>query len=181
VNKNKVMTIFEFDNEFRDEISCAEYLKKLRETEGIICKKCGCKEHTWLENRKIWLCRNCRTSKSLKSGTVMENTNLPLLLWFRAIALISMTKKSISSKELQRQLGLKRYQPAWELSHKIRAAMGKRDEDYWLEGNIEIDEGFFKTYEYLKRFETILEGQENNSKKKKQLNVDEVHKSKVQF
>ena len=51
----------------------------------------------------------------------------------------------ISSKEIQRQLGRKRYQPVWEMVHKLRDVMGKRDARYNLHGDVEIDEGFFST------------------------------------
>jgi len=57
--------------------------------------------------------------------------------------LMSATKKVFSSKEIQRQLGLKRYEPVWTMVHKIRDAMGQRDERYTLEGMIEADEGYF--------------------------------------
>ena len=59
--------------------------------------------------------------------------------------LLTATKKSISAAELQRQLGHKRYQPIWEMMHKLRSVMGKRDDKYTLKGNIELDEGFFST------------------------------------
>ena len=49
----------------------------------------------------------------------------------------------MSACELQRQLGHKRYQPIWEMLHKIREAMGKRDSQYTLSGEIELDEVFF--------------------------------------
>jgi len=57
--------------------------------------------------------------------------------------LLTATKKSFSSKEIQKQLGLKRYEPVWAMVHKIRKAMGNRDDRYTLEGMIEMDEGFF--------------------------------------
>ncbi|WP_271785490.1 IS1595 family transposase, partial [Aquimarina algiphila] len=41
------------------------------------------------------------------------------------------------------QLGLKRYEPVWSMVHKLRKAMGKRDDRYTLEGMIEMDEGYF--------------------------------------
>lgn len=44
---------------------------------------------------------------------------------------------------MQRQLGLKRYEPVWAMVHKIRKAMGNRDSRYTLEGMIEMDEGYF--------------------------------------
>jgi len=46
---------------------------------------------------------------------------------------------------LQRQIGHNRYQPVWELMHKLRSVMGKRDDKYTLKGCIELDEGFFST------------------------------------
>jgi hypothetical protein len=57
--------------------------------------------------------------------------------------LLSVTKKGFSSKEIQKQLGLKRYEPVWAMVHKLRIAMGNRDARYTLEGMIEMDEGFF--------------------------------------
>jgi transposase-like protein len=57
--------------------------------------------------------------------------------------LMSATKKGFSSKEMQRQLGLKRYEPVWAMVHKLRKAMGNRDARYTLEGMIEMDEGYF--------------------------------------
>ena len=56
---------------------------------------------------------------------------------------MSTTKKGFSAKEIQRQLGLKRYEPVWAMVHKLRKAMGQRDARYTLEGMIEMDEGYF--------------------------------------
>lgn len=57
--------------------------------------------------------------------------------------LMTTTKKGFSTKEIQKQLGLKRYEPVWAMVHKLRAAMGNRDARYTLEGMIELDEGYF--------------------------------------
>jgi transposase-like protein len=57
--------------------------------------------------------------------------------------LMTATKKGFSSKEIQKQLGLKRYEPVWYMVHKLRKAMGNRDARYTLEGMIEMDEGYF--------------------------------------
>lgn len=73
----------------------------------------------------------------------MENSNLSFLVWYRAMFLMSTTKKGFSAKEIQRQLGLKRYEPVWSMVHKLRKAMGNRDVRYTLEGMIEMDEGYF--------------------------------------
>lgn len=78
----------------------------------------------------------------MKSGTVMENSNLSLHTWFAAFLLMSATKKGLSCMELQRQLGLKKYDTAFRLMHKIRAVMGKRDNSYMLKGMVEYDEAY---------------------------------------
>lgn len=65
------------------------------------------------------------------------------MAWYKTMFLLTATKKRFSSKEIQRQLGLKRYEPVWAMVHKLRKAMGKRDDRYTLEGMIEMDEGYF--------------------------------------
>ena len=57
--------------------------------------------------------------------------------------LIAGTKRAISALEVQRQLGRKRYQPVWEMMHKLRDGTGKRDGLYRLSDQVELDEGFF--------------------------------------
>ncbi len=57
---------------------------------------------------------------------------------------MNVTKKGFSSKEVQRQLGLKRYEPVWAMVHKLRKARGNRDLKYTLEGMTEMDEGYFR-------------------------------------
>lgn len=85
----------------------------------------------------------CRFRTSLRSGTIMESSKLPFLVWYKTMFLMSCTKKGFSTNELQKQLGLKRYEPVWAMVHKLRRAMGNRDARYTLEGMIELDEGYF--------------------------------------
>lgn len=73
----------------------------------------------------------------------MHGSKLPLMYWFTAIHLMTATKKTFSALEMQRQLGHKRYQPIWEMMHKLRSVMGVRDDKYKLQNTVELDEGFF--------------------------------------
>ena len=138
------MNIFSFTAHFKDEESCKAHFKAQRDKEGVVCKKCGCTKHYWLKGKSSYQCSKCSFRTSLRSGTVMENSKLPFLVWYKAIFLVSATKKGFSSKEIQKQLGMKRYEPVWAMMHKLREAMGKRDDLYSLEGMIEMDEGYFK-------------------------------------
>jgi hypothetical protein len=75
----------------------------------------------------------------------MHGSKLPFQYWFIAMHLLTSTKKTFSAKELQRQLGHKRYEPIWAMLHKLRIVMGLRDEEYILQEEVELDEGFFET------------------------------------
>jgi hypothetical protein len=139
------MKLIDFHKYYPTEKSCRDAFKQKRETEGIVCKKCGSREHKWKNKREQWECKNCFYRTTLKSGTVMENSKLPFQYWFIGMHLLSSTTKTFSAKEIQHQLGHKRYQPIWEMLHKIRSVMGLRDDIYMLEGEVEIDDGFFET------------------------------------
>ena len=75
----------------------------------------------------------------------MHKFKLLYRYWFITLHLLNSTKKSFSAKEINRQLGHKRYHPIWHMVHKLRQAMGKRDGEYILAGRIELDEGYFST------------------------------------
>lgn len=137
------MDIFSFGVHFTDERSCREHFKEQRDKQGVVCKRCQGREHYWLQNKWSYQCKSCNSRISLRSGTIMESSKLSFMTWYKTIFLLSATKKGFSSKEIQRQLGLKRYEPVWAMVHKLRDAMGQRDERYTLEGMIEMDEGYF--------------------------------------
>ncbi|MEN8835470.1 MAG: IS1595 family transposase [Polaribacter sp.] len=137
------MNLFTFTAHFGDENACRNHFKSARDKQGVICKKCGHTEHYWKQDKWSYECKSCRFRTSLKSGTIMQHSNLSFLVWYRAMFLISTTKKGFSAKEMQRHLGLKRYEPVWVMVHKLRKAMGNRDARYTLEGMIEMDEGYF--------------------------------------
>ena len=139
------MDIIEFMNNYQTESSCRQRYKELRDQVGVICKKCGCKEHYWLNSKQLYQCKSCRFRTSLRSGTIMQSSKLPFRYWFVAIWLMGYSKKGTSACNVQRQLKHKRYEPIWSMLHKIRSAMGKRDNLYLLTGNVEVDEGFFET------------------------------------
>ena len=139
------MKLFEFEQHFPDEASCREKFKQFRIKEGVVCPHCGCTHHYWKRSKESFQCAKCGYRQSLRANTVMHGSKLPFRYWFIAMHLLTATKHTFSATELQRQLGHKRYQPVWEMLHKLRSIMGKRDDKYTLKGKIELDEGFFST------------------------------------
>lgn len=136
------MNLFEFSANFGSEEACRLHFKEQRDKQGVVCK-CGHTEFYWIKSRWSYECKECRSRTSLRSGTIMQSSNLPFMTWYKTMFLMTATKKGFSTKEIQRQLGMKRYEPVWAMVHKLRKAMGKRDDRYTLEGMIEMDEGYF--------------------------------------
>lgn len=139
------MNLIDFMEHYPDEQSCRAAFRSYRDREGVICRKCGCTDHYWKQDKQLYQCKECGSRTTLRSGTVMHASKLSFRYWFIAMHLLTGTRKSFSAKEVQRQLGHKRYQPIWEMLHKLRAVMGLRDDRHVLEHQVELDEGFFST------------------------------------
>lgn len=138
------MNISNFFNQYADEASCKAFFKAKKEQAGIVCQGCASTIHYWIEKENRWKCKCCGKSCSLKTGTVMENSNLSYRVWLWALYLMSLTKKGFSALEMQRLIGHSRYEPIWLVMQKIRITMGHRDDKYQLDDFIEMDEGFFE-------------------------------------
>ncbi|GET28538.1 hypothetical protein [Prolixibacter sp. SD074] len=105
---------------FSKEEICIRILKEIKEQQGIICKKCKNKTHYWKNDKKKFECKECNYRTSLKKGTIMENSNLPLQYWLSVIAYLSATGENVSALKLQKELGHKRYEPILRMVKKIR-------------------------------------------------------------
>jgi len=121
----------EFQHLFPDEAACAAYLERARWSDGFICPHCGvADEPRHISTRpKVLRCRHCRRETSLTAGTVMERTHTPLSTWFWAAYLVASQTPGMSAVQFQRQLGLSRYETAFQILHKLRAAMVRPDQD----------------------------------------------------
>lgn len=139
------MNLIKFIESFPDEASCRLKFKEFRDEQGVVCRKCGSKKHYWLKTIEQYQCKECKTRTTLRSGTVMQASNLPFRYWFIAIHLLTGTKKTFSALELQRQIGHKFYEPIWFMMQKLRLTMGYRDSNYKLDKIVELDEGFFES------------------------------------
>lgn len=158
------MNLFNFTANFTDEESCRTHFKSERDKQGVSCKKCSHTDHYWLKNKWSYQCKNCKFRTSLRSGTIMESSKLSFLIWYKTMFLMTATKKGFSSKEIQRQLGLKRYEPVWAMVHKIRKAMGEREDRYTLEGMVEMDEGYFTIEASPEKHQTQKAGRGSKTK-----------------
>jgi len=136
------ISFWEFQERFRTEEACREYLFKLRWPEGYECPRCGCREYYKISTRNKYQCKKCKYQASATAGTVMDRSHLKLRVWLSAIYLIARDKRGCSAMQLSRELDLP-YNTAWFLAHRIRHAMAQRDNNYELAGIVEMDDTYF--------------------------------------
>lgn len=143
------MLLKDFFKRFPDEKACVSYFLNLRLASGAPCPKCGGVETFWLQGRNVFQCQDCGYRFSLTRGTVMERSHLPLYYCFFTAHMMTGIKQVLSAKEIQHQLEMRQYSPVWLMMMKYRDIMGKRDAEYKLAGNVELDVSFFPTTSVL--------------------------------
>ena len=132
-------------SDFSPNAACAAYLEKARWGDGFGCPHCGAAgEPFHFENRPgVLRCRKCRKNTGLTVGTVMERSHTPLSVWFWAAYLVASQTPGMSAVQFQRQLGLSRYETAFQILHKLRAGMVRPNQDRiggQPENHVEVDE-----------------------------------------
>ena len=116
------MTLFELMERFPDDETCRQHLIQIRWPNGVRCPRCDSDRTSALPKRKQWTCCACRYRFSAISGTVFENSKIKLRKWFSAILLLIVSKKSQSSLQMNRQLGISQ-ECCWHMCHRLREAM----------------------------------------------------------
>lgn len=161
-------SLISVQEELGTEEQCLAFLETLRWPEGVRCLNCGgdkiskfstkesvrksayiskrtgeAKEHK-IPARHLYQCLNpeCWYQFTATTGTIFNDSHLPLRKWMQATAIICNAKKGVSAKQLQRDIGVS-YKTAWYLSHRIREAMTVGNfSDTKLTGTVEVDETF---------------------------------------
>ena len=153
----KGMTYLEAAQLFLDEEAVEKMFIEARWPDGVACPECGSLNIQERPTRKPqpFRCRDCRKDFSVKTGTVMQGSNLPLSKWGLAAYLMTTNLKGISSMKLHRELGISQ-KSAWHLAHRIRKAW--ETEKGLFTGPVEVDE-------------TYIGGKETNKHASKKLNA----------
>lgn len=142
----KGLTFMEVSEMFRDEDTAREWIASQRWPDGPHCPKCGSTnvQHPIKHKTMTHRCRDCMTGKSktmfsLKTGTVMEGSNLKYRAWAVGIYLFTTNLKGVSSMKLHRELGISQ-KAAWFMLHRLRMAFDA--ETGAFSGPIEVDETY---------------------------------------
>lgn len=134
-----------------DETAAVELFERLRFGDDPFCPRhgCGSLDVYQMKNRQgerneryLWRCRGCGRQFTVRIGTVMEDSPIPLRHWAFAFWRACTSKKGVSALEIKRQTGLS-YKSALFLMHRIRFAMyGAGNNGGMLSGDVEVDETF---------------------------------------
>ena len=147
------MTIIELMEMFSTEEAATEWFEKVRWAGRRCCGKCGSENTREVPNAKpmpYW-CTGCRSYFSVRTGTALARSNVPLRKWAIAIYICLTSLKSVSSMKLHRDIGVSQ-RTAWFMLHRIREAWSVETDNGPYDGPVEVDE-------------TYVGGLEHNSKR----------------
>src|SRR5437660_7625873 len=135
---------------FADEDKARDFLEQQRWPDGPVCPHCGSGNAYKLTAKPgskspvrpgVYKCKSCRKQFTVRIGTIMEESLIPLRKWVMAFHLITSSKKGISSHQMARELGVTQ-KTAWFLNHRIREAMKEEPMVSLLQGVVEVDETY---------------------------------------
>jgi transposase-like protein len=135
---------------FSREAEAREFLEKKRWPDGPVCPHCKAKEVYTLTakadsrhpvRKGVYKCAKCREQFTVRIGTILEESKIPICKWLMAIHLMTSSKKGVSSHQIARECGITQ-KSAWFLNHRIREAMKKEPMASMLQGVVEIDETY---------------------------------------
>jgi transposase-like protein len=143
--KNKSAVLEALRNAAVDETKSVEFLEQERWAGQVICPRCE-----WAEVYKMtgrdgqrnkdyrWRCRSCKKFFTVRTGTVFEETRLPLQVWVYAFWKACSSKKGISALQLSREMMIT-HKSALFILRRIRHGLGEENPQK-LTGTVEADE-----------------------------------------
>jgi len=132
-------SILELINAFPTEEVCVEHLEELR-WNGVVISPFDSSSKVYKCAGGKYRCKNTGKYFNVKTGTIFDNTKMPLQKWFLAIWLVTSHKKGISSLQLSKDLDITQ-KSAWFMLQRIRNCFGIHD-DNDLDGDVEVDETY---------------------------------------
>ena len=142
--KTQKVSFYKFFKQFPDEESARRYFEKeVWGKTGRYCPHCGSVRTVEVKNEKPqpYRCKDCRKHFSVRTKTVLAESNISLHKWLLAIFLLTTNLKGVSSYKLARDLDITQ-KTAWFLAHRIRKVFENQLKAK-LDSPVEADEACF--------------------------------------
>ncbi len=136
------LSVSEFYQQFPDEDTCRSYIAQQRWGSKPVCPRCGSAKVWEIKGGMQYKCGDCPASRSrfsVRTGTIMEKSRVPLQKWLFAIYLMTTARKGISSIQFAKEVGVTQ-KTAWFMEHRIRKACDTGSIE--LSGEVEVDETY---------------------------------------
>ena len=137
------LSLIEAMDMFPDEDAATRWFESVVWGGHRACGKCGAMNTKEVPNAKpmpYW-CPDCRSYFSVRTGTALARSNVPLRKWAIAVYLCVTSLKSVSSMKLHRDLKVSQ-KTAWFMLHRLREAWA-RETSGPFQGPVEVDESYF--------------------------------------
>ena len=141
MDKPETISLYQFFQRFPDEEAARKYFEGNRWADKVSCSHCGSLSVAEVKHHKPmpYRCRDCRQHFSVRTGTVLAESRLPLHKWLMAIYMMTTARKGMPSTQMAKELGITQ-KSAWFLAQRIR--------ETWLAGNggmgnhVQVDETY---------------------------------------
>lgn len=147
VGENKSEVVAALPQACSDEETAVALVEQMRWNDCPACPRCGDTDVYQMQSSKggrqanfRWRCRGCERQYTVRTGTVMEDSAIPMRHWCLAFWLACSSKKGMSALQIQRLTGLS-YKSALFLLHRVRFAMVETG-GAPLTGTVEVDETY---------------------------------------
>ncbi|WP_417722628.1 IS1595 family transposase [Salipiger sp.] len=142
MSKPETLSTFQFFQKFPDEEAARKFFEAKRWADEPVCGHCGSVNVVEVKDHKPmpYRCRDCRKHFSVRTGTVLAESRLPLIKWLLAIYMLTSARKGIPSTQMARELGVTQ-KTAWFLAQRIRETWLK-DRDDHMDGQMQVDETY---------------------------------------
>jgi transposase-like protein len=141
-DKPEIVSLYQFFQRFPNEETARQYFENNRWAGEVSCPHCGSLSVAPVKNMKPmpYRCRDCRQHFSVRTGTVLAESRLPLHKWLMAIYMMTTARKGIPSTQMARELGITQ-KSAWFLAQRIRETWMVISEDD-MGPDVQVDETF---------------------------------------